>query len=246
MNIAIAYSPNWQRFINIEIRALINSGNEQVTIYLLTDKLTPEFLELDKFYIGHCVYINMNYFYDKYIGQNPNVDGRFTKYTLYRLLIPYAINDDKVLYLDADTLVNGDISNFYNTDMNNYVIAGAKDIGILQSQLEAVGLTKDSTYINAGVLLMNLKEIRAQRLHELWVDLINSKFYSCHDQDVINMTCQGKTKLISNVYNASISTGQPDNPKIIHYAGPQDRKPWTYKNLKYYDVWAKWEKEYDT
>lgn len=233
IDIAIAYSPDWERYVNIAIKALL-SNNDVKNIYLLTDEEPIKQWE-------KAVHIDMRPYYKKYIRSDVNVDARFTRYTLYRLLMPYCIDSDKVLYLDADTLVNGDISDLYNIDMGDCIIAGVEDTGITKSQLNAIGISNDAVYVNAGVLLMNLKKIRSEGLPHTWLHLINKRWYSCHDQDVINMTCQPRIKTVSNIYNASLSTGQPENPVIIHYAGPPHQKPWNTKNVKYHDIWKKWE-----
>ena len=83
-----------------------------------------------------------------------------TKETYFRYMIAEVLpNIDNVLYLDGDTIVNGDISELFDTDLTNYYCAGVSDIYI-----ESVGYKKtlgiDGLYINAGVILFNLDEMR--------------------------------------------------------------------------------------
>jgi lipopolysaccharide biosynthesis glycosyltransferase len=73
-----------------------------------------------------------------------------------------------------------------------------------------------------------------------WLDMVNTRFYNCHDQDIFNITCKGYIKEVSNLYNSSLSTGFHNCPKIMHYAG---QKPWNSKNISYYKIWEELENE---
>jgi lipopolysaccharide biosynthesis glycosyltransferase len=236
MNVVITYSPNWLEYVKIEVYALHHTQKEKLKIYLLSDADgKPDKSFCDKYNIE---FLDISPLFNQKIN-NKNVDTRFTKYTLYRLLLPEVIQEDRVLYIDADAIVNDDISDFYN--MNIDLVAGVRDIGILPSQLKAIGLTTDDFYINAGILLLNLKEIRKANLP--WIEEINSKVYTCHDQDVINKTCKGRITLVSNNYNSSLSTGFSNNIKIMHYAGTTNMKPWNGKPNNY-QIWQRWKDEY--
>lgn len=246
MNIAIVYSPNWSHYAAIEVYAIFATNPPPITIYAISD--TGGEFKVRNLRDGYTVmFINLeNLFADK-IPSTVNVDGRFTKYALYRLLLPDVIQEDRVLYLDADTIVNGDIAGFYNMDLGDNFLAGVSDSGILDSQKATIGLSPADTYINAGVTLMDLDKIRAAGLPELWLKEINARWYSCHDQDVINMTCKERIKLVDLKYNASLSTGldiQADEIKIMHYAGIAETKPWCSDKAPFYQIWKAWADRY--
>lgn len=66
--------------------------------------------------------------------------GHITRETYFRYMIAEVLpNIDRVLYLDGDTIVNGDISELFDTDLTNYYCAGVSDIYI-----ESVGYKKDA------------------------------------------------------------------------------------------------------
>lgn len=82
--------------------------------------------------------------------------------TYYRLLIADLVPlCEKCIYLDSDTLVLKDLSEFYNQNIEAYYLAGVKaagyQINALQNQIR-LQLDDVSHYTNAGVLLMNLKK----------------------------------------------------------------------------------------
>lgn len=226
MNIAIIYSPNWANYIKIELHSLFKNNDVPIKAYLISD--TSGSFDathiLNKYDNKHSIeFIDAEPLYNKYITSQINVNSRFTKYALYRLLLPELIQDDRLLYLDADTLVNGDLIDFYNIDMGKHIIAGAIDIGADHYNLKKpLGLKLNDIYINAGVMLMDIKKIRDLKLQSKWVHEANTRHYPAHDQCIINKTVKGKILTVSNIYNCSISTGLniPRNEIVIsHYAG---------------------------
>lgn len=76
---------------------------------------------------------------------------------LSRCWLSKIIPENKILYLDIDTLVLDDLTNLWNIDMTNYALAGwPEDPNFGASAIKNI-LHK---YVNSGVLLMNLEFIR--------------------------------------------------------------------------------------
>ena len=91
--------------------------------------------------------------YEKEFSNCANENAYCTPYTLLRLLADLVPNmPDKLLYLDIDMMANGDISDLYNTDITEYEYAAVKE------KYGSVFIWPD--YINAGVLLLNMKKIK--------------------------------------------------------------------------------------
>jgi lipopolysaccharide biosynthesis glycosyltransferase len=87
---------------------------------------------------------------------------------------------------------------------------------------------------------MDMKKIRELKLMDKWLEMVNTTFYNCHDQDILNITCRGKIKVVQNEYNSSLSTGYSGGVKIAHYAG---HKPWQSGTVQNYNIWSGLEKE---
>lgn len=155
--------------------------------------------------------------------------GHITKETYFRYMIAEVLpNIDRVLYLDGDTIVNGDISELFDTDLTNCYCAGVSDIYI-----ESVGYKKtlglDGLYINAGVILFNLDEMRKTDIAEQLFKLTAENNFKYQDQDAINVAFNGKIKELDCVYNFKRAHQKafPEkvpSAKIVHYVGPN--KPW--------------------
>lgn len=238
MNISIAFSPNWYEHILVELHALFTTNKAPIKVYLLSDQL----FDVPDFGDGYEVEsINMGEIFDKAIPSQVNVSTRFTKYSMYRLLLPALLKEDKVLYIDADALVVGDISGLYNIDMGDNLLVGCIDLGIAPGYKESIGLSGNDPYLNAGVILMNLAEMRRLGLDKQMIETANTKYYLGHDQCILNTVCKGKIITINNGYNSSMSTGYADDIKIIHYAGPKN--PWI-KGIQLSDIWYTWEETY--
>lgn len=247
MNIAIVFSPNWSKYVEVELFAIYKNSTVPTKVYLLSDYIDDFQIQkfnhiADHFNNDHeVIYINVQSIYESKIKTLINVESRYTKYTLYRLLIPYLINDDNVLYIDADTIVNRDVTDLYNSLTDNYLIVGVKDTYF------PIHFSDTDAYVNGGILVMNLKSIRELGIHEKWIYEVNNVYHRFHDQDIINETCRGKVLALDYKYNVSLSTGLEINAEdivIMHYAGLKTENEWV-NSLPFSEIWDKWEKQYN-
>ena len=160
-----------------------------------------------------------------------NDGGRWTYMTLIRCyftdLLP---QEDKVLYLDLDIMIEEDISELWNMDMGDYEVAGVIDENINRFRLPY--LRHLEVYINGGVLLMNLKQMRLNETDKKINDLLHTWKLTFGDQDTINLTC--KVMQLDCKWNSSAATAISNNPMIHHVI---HTKPWN-PNSKWFPKWA--------
>lgn len=166
----------------------------------------------------------------------------YSKATYYRLFIPNMFpNLDKALYLDADIIVTGDISELYNIDLGNCLVGGATDSAVANNDIfikyveDVVGVEKSSDYFNAGILLMNLKALREFNFEDKFIELISQyKFVVAQDQDYLNAICNGRVKYFDISWNKmpiENSRIKIDKINLIHYNLLW--KPWQFDNILY-------------
>ena len=137
--------------------------------------------------------IDVTDLYEKEFRDCPNEKAYCTPYTLIRLLADLVPNmPDKLLYLDVDIMANGDITKLYNIDITDYEYAAVKE-------KYGCWLIRPD-YINAGVLLFNMKKIRETKLLEKGRIRLRNKKMLFADQDAIYWSTT-KKKLISRIYN---------------------------------------------
>lgn len=178
----------------------------------------------------------------------------YSKATYYRLFIPNLYKDyDKVLYLDSDIVVRGDISDLFKTNLGNNLVGAIPDefvqnLPIAYEYVEnhiPLGKGNHGKYFNAGILLMNCKKLREIDFEGKFIDLLSKvKFQVAQDQDYLNCICKGKVKYISSLWNK-----QPFKTKIftlkdfkiIHYN--LDLKPWQKNDILYESEFWKYAKK---
>ena len=118
----------------------------------------------------------------------PNEQCYCSPYTLLRLFIDKIPQiTGKLLYLDIDILFNRDISLLYNQDLAGYEYAAARD--------HYGKFLLNPNYINAGVLLFNMEEVRKTGLLEKARTLIKTKKMLFADQDAIYRSTTRKKML---------------------------------------------------
>lgn len=126
--------------------------------------------------------------------------------TWARLFLPQLLpaEVDRVLYLDGDTLVAGDLSELYATDLSGVSIAAVEDC-VNRQYRAALGLTPEAPYINAGVLLFHIAQLRLS-IPSNWPDLYfrEGKVYPMADQDVINLMFADSCRHLSLRYNYNV------------------------------------------
>ena len=160
----------------------------------------------------------------------------------YRLYISNLFPQyNKALYLDTDLIVCEDLTELYNTNLENlYVGAVSEQKFFFKSvlvfngkKIKAEDYLKNKlhifnkTYFNSGVLLLNLEEMRKNNIHEKSFDFfVNNYPLAYCDQCVLNSVLNSKVKLLDRKYNVYSRFGYFSDTitNIIHFTGPN--KPW--------------------
>lgn len=185
-----------------------------------------------------------------------------SKAAYFRLLIADLIPEyDKCIYLDCDLIVYGDLKELYEIKLGDNYLAGVKDCHIMENtprQIEhqqVLGLPTREKYINSGVLVMNLKKIRQDKLVSSFLRQLNKENWY-EDQDVLNYCCYPAIKVLPLKYNLfHFYLGKNidflfevqyerqefefdhEHPFILHMGG--DYKPWNGFEVKGSSEW--WE-----
>lgn len=185
--------------------------------------------------------------------------SHITSQTYYRLHIPKLLQKyKKCLYLDGDIIVKDDLASLFRLNISDFYVGGVRAAGYyhpakwVKKHTEEIGLKSINQYINAGVLLLNLENIRKDKIDEKMLALVDRGF-SSQDQDIINLVCYDKIRIIplqynfmtkyvrisneklfinevdAKVYGDVECTTAINHPIIIHYA--DKIKPWHNPNV---------------
>lgn len=109
---------------------------------------------------------------------------------------------DRLLYLDADTVVENSLETLYTYNLEGKAIGASLDVlGGLHKQL--IGMPENGEYINSGVLLYDLKIYREHGCEKMILDHVHNvrAHYMSPDQDLINMALRSEIKILGAEYN---------------------------------------------
>ena len=175
----------------------------------------------------------------------------FTLTIYYRLFIPEMFPEyDKVIYIDSDVVVPGDISELYNEELGDNLVGACTDTSILhipplvEYTRDAVGM-KTGEYCNSGILLMNAKKMREVRMDEHFLALLNKYQFDtvAPDQDYLNAMCNGQIKHLSDRYDVMPVEDAEDKEDIVIIHYNLFSKPWLFDNIQYGDIFWEYAKK---
>jgi lipopolysaccharide biosynthesis glycosyltransferase len=181
------------------------------------------------------------------------VDGFMTKECYLRILAPEVLPPeiDRLLYLDCDLIVLDDLRKLWSIDLGGRSVAAAPDYPrvpalVAPGRLAAIGMPLDATYLNSGVLVIDVERWRQRRLTARLFEYIKEKgsALAAYDQDAINVVLLDDIQLLDCRWNVQArmyragrrafplefeaTRSARRRPAIIHYTGSE--KPWLFRS----------------
>ena len=241
-------------FLSVALRSLIdNTSKENIyAIKILYTNVTEENkIKIKKYETENISieFVDLNKQLEE-IKEKLYTRNYFSNTTYYRLFIPELYPEyDKAIYIDSDTVCLSDIAELYNTDMGDNLIAGIPDgviqaIDIFKDYVErVVGVADYNNYFNAGVIVMNLKELRDYKFEEKFIYMLEKiKFEVAQDQDYLNRLCKGRVKILDYSWNRMPVMGKTEGKiNLIHYN--LGAKPWYFDNVVYQEYFWEYAKK---
>lgn len=131
----------------------------------------------------------------------------------YRLLVPWILeNYDKAIVMDCDITVKKDIAGLFSFDVNDYLAGGVVDV-VYQGMLnmnrnndfkyctEELRLSEPYTYLNTGVLLMNLNRMRERLSQKEVIEFAEKSKFRIQEQDILNYLLAGQVNFLPIRWN---------------------------------------------
>ena len=192
-----------------QLISILNRTKEQINCYIFTMELTRVNSEYTQITDEQVKFLNevvkqkspkssvkkvdVTNLYEKEFGNCKNETAYCTPYTLLRLLADLVPNiPEKILYLDIDIMVGGNLLELFNIDIEDYEYAAVKE------KYGCWAIRPD--YINAGMLLLNMKKIKQTKLLEKARNMIRERKLLFADQDALFWSTT-KKKLLPRKYN---------------------------------------------
>ncbi len=241
-------------YMMVTMKSLIENASPKrnYKLHVLHTDITTEHQELVKTLETANVKIEFNDVTMQLIQIERKLQLRdyYSSTTYYRVFIANMFPQyDKVLYIDSDTIVLKDIAKLYDFDLEENYIAGVRDQLVVQVDVygnyveKVLGVSREA-YFNAGVVLINSKAFRKNKILDEFVDLLNTyAFVVAQDQDYLNIICKGKVLWMGNKWNVQMVGKilcEEKDYAIVHYN--LATKPWHYeecRNGEYFWKYAK-------
>lgn len=181
--------------------------------------------------------------------------------TYYRFLIPEILGEyERVVYLDADMIIEGDVSKLFNVEIGNNLIAAVPDLDFLGNLNFANGerlsynkktlkMKDPYNYFQAGVLVFNMQEIKKLHSTRQWLEFAQNEKLIYNDQDILNRECEGRVFYLPFEWNvmhncayriAEVFTFAPAKTYSAYLQSRENpqvihyagfEKPWSYSNV---------------
>ena len=247
IHVCLSFDDNYAAHADVTITSLLKNAhrNQKVSFHILCDEKLSEQsrISISENRSSHVKF----YFYDVDVtlfSSLPLNRNHISINTYYRLVIHNLLRHiDKVIYIDSDTVVFGNIAELWQEDINDYTVGACLDEGgLLQSRRLTLGDTND--YFNAGIMVFNIKKLNEDYNDVFKEYMENYYIYNdrivLQDQDILNLTFKDNAKIIPlrwNVnsriftfneldrkYNKQDELNAISNCGIIHFTDV--RKPW--------------------
>jgi len=255
MNIIIDCDKNFLKPLATMIRSLsLSSKNNINTFYFISfedkclDSANIAFLKKQLNKNDIFTIIKVPHFLNK------EITGSYSEQVLLKIIglyyLPNKVN--KIIHIDGDIIIKGNIDAFYNTEMGNNVILGTEERFDDQNLKNNSLQIKDNVYLNAGMILINVKAFKDNfpTLNHLVQTISSINFKMPRgEQDILNYIFQYKKIAWGDDTYMHFSLPYLNNknylskrPLVIHYAGAY--KPWKEEGIyKYYFTFWKYAKK---
>lgn len=258
INVCLACDDNYAKYAGVVIASVLDNAdeNDRLAFYILDGGISEEHKnQIDELKsIKNCdinfVAIDEAMFED---FKNIKTHDYITIATYYRLKLPTLLpNIDKIIYFDCDFVVNHSLRDLFETDIENFYMAGVNDI-------KKKMVKENPNYVNAGMLVFNLKMMRENNIEEKLYNWTREHIDTIKvgDQEILNEVLKEKIKVVDDEWNVQSSnftnrSSYTHNPKAVHFVAK--KKPWHFGSFsihrdlyfKYLQLtpWKLSEKEY--
>ena len=250
MHLLVSTNDNYVMPLAVLLESLFDNHSESFTIWFMCSDLSDKNRTFFENYIGsHGSALNWIPVSEEAFKGLPTKQY-ISRETYFRLLAADCLPSDldRILWLDADMVVNGSISDFYSTDLTGYSVAACPHGDLMRPTMiencEAIGIRDTSQYFNAGVMLCNLDMWRQMDIAERIRTILSAPHkFKFPGQDLTNLIFNGSVLTCDweqwNCMTHSIASRDlpklTEKARIIHYTG--FAKPWTFTDIPFADVW---------
>ena len=250
-----ACDDNFVKYTVVSLYSMIKNASKEYKyhVYVLHTDITEETkkkvyeLSNDNFEIS---FEDVTDYLDSIAEKLPLRDY-YSKTTYFRMFIAEMFPEyDKAIYIDSDTIVQGDISKMYHTNIREAYVGACHEQAMVQvdeygTYAERVVGVSRYNFFNAGVLLINCDMFRIKFVLDKFIQYLHTyNFVVTQDEDYLNLICKDHVYWLDQRWNTEIF-GQIDYPIeeacVLHYI--MVNKPWHYEDCRHGDIFWSYAKE---
>ena len=276
LNVLYQSDDNYAVFLGVSICSLLgnNRSAADIHIYIIDDSISRENKNKLTMMI-HSYKREVTFFpAESILGRKEIVSAfdytgmRKNKHSYLKMFIDEFVPDldKRILYIDCDTAITGDLTELMSIDMLGKPIGMVMDSLTTTKCKKAVGISKEARYFNSGVILIDLSQYKKRGCSKRILSHIKDiRMYGTVDQDVLNVELEEEILTLPIEYNlqpihfdypyrtyARVYCHQdyytPEEiekavnaPKIVHYLRYLGEEPWNERTLhpcaKYFDYY---------
>ncbi|HEM3164487.1 TPA: SP_1767 family glycosyltransferase [Streptococcus suis] len=238
IDIAFSVNNRYAQYLGATILSILaHHPKEEVRVHILYKEIAQSILQdLDNLaQQTPNLELHFHLLEDQQFSAIPIRTEQFPIESFSRFLLPELLIDlERILYLDVDILVHGNLMELFQTDLEGYALGAIVEADIFkyyQWYLDSLGFGPNDAYFSSGVLLMDLDKMRqngtTNQLITMAID--KARDYKFPDQDILNLYYKGNFKQLSPAYNYTDVRKQnkelaTDEIVIEHFNG--DIKAW--------------------
>lgn len=238
INVYVACDDNYSRYAAVVIASILANAKDDDDLYFyildggISEVSRSKMLKLTTIRDCNINFVNIDdSMFSDYMAVKTH--GYISLPTFYRLKAASLMPDvDRIIYFDCDVVVNSCLNDLFFADLDGNAVGGVLDI-------KKRMVKKNPTYVNAGMLVLDLSKIREENIEEEFLIWTREHFdeITVGDQQIINETLKGRIKLLPSKWNVQSSnftnrSSYEKRPNVIHYVGGQ--KPWKPASWNYF------------
>lgn len=257
--VAYCFDRNYAPFAAVSTYSLVKNSTSKLRIYWCVGEADVDFagglaraLREKTSHELSIVCLRAELFADWKTNLGASLISHYSAGAFFRLLLPDALPEDRIVYIDCDTIVQVDLAELYRIDMQGKSIGGVPDRWA--SMLHRMPFAPGEPYVNTGVLLLDLAALRnedfwdkCRAIYEAYSDDIQFV-----DQCIINKYAEGRKFILPEKWNRLTAAGsrfakhfdRVEDAGIVHFYSAI--KPWQEKSdSRMSAFWWSYAKELD-
>lgn len=249
--------------LTVAIESMLRNANPErfYDVVVLTRNITWDHQVAMREYLGRYSNARLTFMdvWRKVAGYDLDTNNEHISIeTYYRFLVQDVLSAyDKVLYLDSDLVVEGDVAELFDTELGDNLVGATRDVDYLANlnlpdgnrmrySRGVLKMKNPYDYFQAGVLVLNTRAMRKLHAVSEWLRVSQRSDFIYNDQDVLNSECEGRVTYLDASWNVTndifhrATALYPNAPAAAYDAYLASRnnpkivhyagaaKPWTY------------------